>query len=335
MKLKLSLIILFLFLLFPINKTEASGIKLGIYPPLIEIEAIPPAKTEATITLVNFEEEEISLKILFRPFKPSSKENGEIEFLSENAFFEDDPLLFQKIKVLDQEKEINEVVLGPKQKKDLSLIVDIPKEQTLSDYYFSIIFVSSNKPDDQSTKSVSEAGIATNVLLSIGPKDMAKGSIEEFSTPLFLESGPVPFTLRVKNKGNHFITPKGEILIKNIFGQVVGRVDLLPVNILSRSTRFIPDSLQNPFATGSANTKYNPPAGGLNTKYAYPVAYWHENFLLGPYSASLTIALSENGPLFKRTVFFFAFPIKILLGIIVAVLVIIFIYKRVKQYKKG
>ncbi len=326
MKLKLLFLFFFIFLFFPLNKTEAAGIKLGIYPPLIEVEAIPPAKTEATLTILNYEEKEINLKILFKPFKPSSNENGEIEFLNNNDFFENDPLLFQKIKIFDQKKQITEITLGPKQKKDLSLVVDIPKEQTLSDYYFSIIFVSSTISSDQSTRSVSAGGIAANVLLSIGPKDMAKGSIEEFSTPLFLENGPVPFSLRVKNKGSHFITPKGEILIKNLFGQTVGRIDLLPVNILSNSIRFIPDSFYSIEATKPAGFKY--------PQSSTPYAYWHEKFLLGPYSASLTIALSENGPLFKRTIYFFAFPIRVILGIILAVLVIIYIYKRVKKYKR-
>ncbi len=326
MKTKTFIIFFLLLLLLPLKDIEASGIKLGIYPPLIEIEAIPPAKTEATLSIMNYEEKEINLKIIYKLFKPSALENGEIEFLNSEEFLKDDPLLFQRIKILDENEEITSITLGPKQKKDLTITTNIPKDETLSDYYFSIIFVSTNNPNNQSTQAVSVGGIATNVLLSIGEKGMAKGNIEEYSTPTFIENGPVPFTIRVKNKGNHFITPKGEILIKNLFGQTVGRVDLLAVNILSQSIRMIPDSLQSIEATKPAYFKYQE-----NSK---PYAYWNENFLLGPYTATLTIALSENGPLFKKTIYFFALPLKILLGIIIAIFITVYLYKRIKKYKR-
>jgi hypothetical protein len=333
LKLKIYLTLAVLILIGSIltPSAHAAGIKLGIYPPIIQIEALPPAKAQAPLTIINLEEKEVDLKIVYKPFLASGSENGEVDYLSAKDFFKDDPLLFQRIKILDKGQEITKLILAPKQKRDLTLSVDVPKDETLSDYYFSIIFISTNGPDDKSTQSVSSGGIASNVLLSVGPKDIAKGNIEEYSVPYFVESGPVPFTLRVKNKGSHFFTPKGEILIKNLFGQTVGRVDLLPVNILAQSIRGVPDSLQSPDATGSANSKYEIP----NSKYSHPVAFWYEKFLLGPYSANLTIALSENGPLFKKTVYFFAFPIQILLGLIAAILVVVFIRRRIKNLEKN
>src|SRR5438445_12293708 len=88
-----------------------------------------------------------------------------------------------------------------------------------------------------------------NVLLSVGAKDQSleqtkqpKGSLEEFSAPLSMESGPLPFTIRVKNTGMHFMSVKGVILVKNMFGQTVGRIDIPPTNILANSDRFLANS---------------------------------------------------------------------------------------------
>jgi hypothetical protein len=333
MNLKRKSLILFfasVLLLLSTQVASADGVSLGIYPPILQIEALPPAKTEAPLSIINLNDQEVTLKITLKPFTASENENGEVQYLSEQDFFKDDPLLFQRIKILEDGEAITKLTLAPKQKKDLSVTIDIPKEETLSDYYFSIIFASTNTIEQDVNQSIAAGGIASNVLLSVGPKDMAKGNIEEYSVPYFVDSGPAPFTLRVKNKGSHFFAPKGEIIIKNLFGQSVGRVDLLPVNILAQSIRFIPDSLQHPSATGSAAAKYN----ALYVKYPHPTAFWYEKFLLGPYSANLTIALSDKGPLFKKTVYFFAFPVKVLLGVIIAALIIIFILQRVRKFEK-
>ena len=316
--------------MFSIKNVSADGVNLGIYPPVLQIEAMPPAKIESPLSIINLNDKEVALKIVLKPFTASNNANGEVSYLSEEDFFKDDPLLFQRIKIFDDGQEITKFTLAPKQRKDLLVTIDIPENETLSDYYFSIIFVSINELDQDTNQSITSGGIATNVLLSVGSKDMAKGNIEEYSVPYFLDSGPVPFTLKIKNKGSHFFSPKGEIIIKNVFGQSVGRVDLLPVNILAQSIRFVPDSLQHPSATGSAVDKYN----DLYAKSSHPMAFWYEKFLLGPYSADLTVTLSENGPLFKRTVYFFAFPLKLLLGIIIAVFVIVFIRQRIKKLNK-
>jgi hypothetical protein len=317
------------YLMFAAGSASADGVSLGIYPPILQIETLPPAKAEVPLTVINLNDQEVNLNITYKPFLASGSEDGAIDFDTQD-FFKDDPLLFQRIKIVDEGQAITKLTLAPKQKKDLTVSVDIPEKETLSDYYFSIIFTSDNGPKQNTNQAAASGGIATNVLLSVGPKDTAKGSVEEYSVPYFIDSGPVPFMLRVKNKGSHFFAPKGEILIKNIFGQTVGRVDLLPVNILAQSIRFIPDLLQNPYSTGSAFPKNE----ALYTKYSHPTAFWYEKFLLGPYSASLTISLSDNGPLFRKTVYFFAFPIKLLLGLIVAALVVIFIRQRVKQLGK-
>ena len=83
-----------------------------------------------------------------------------------------------------------------------------------------------------------------NVLLTVGPKGKTNGILEDFSSPLFVDSGPVAFNVAVKNTSNHFIQPRGEIIIKNMFGQAIGKVSLLQVNILADSTRRMPDTLQ-------------------------------------------------------------------------------------------
>jgi len=258
------------------RKAHASGLSLGISPPILQITAEPGANIKAPIIIQNLGDESIELDIVFKP------------------------PIFDKVQILDQNNPIQSLTLSPKQEKKLLLKIDIPKNETDSEYYFSIQFIS--KPSIlNSNLNYSQilGGVGTNVLLSIG-KQNTKAVLQEFSAPLFLEKGPITFTLKIKNIGSHFITPQGVIVIKNMFGQIVGKIELLPVNILKDSTRSI-----KPF--------------------------WNESFLLGAYSANLNISLSPQGPIFTKSISFFAIPTQAIIAVLTSLIIVLLIYNRIKK----
>jgi len=294
----------FSLLTFHFEKASAASLSLSLDPSIIEIHARPPSVATSTLSIQNKSDNLVQLQIQIRPFK-AKFENGELEFLnSQNSF------LVKNIQILDGGVSVEGIALGPRQQKDLTLNVNIPQDTNVSDYYFSIVLVSQSTTTPTSTSSSNQLGIASNVLLSVGAKEIPDGVIEEFSAGLFYESGPVPFTLRVKNKGTHFIKPKGEILIKNMFGQNIGRLDLVSVNVLSDSIRAIPNA--------------------SNLDFQSPKALWKENFLLGFYTATLNLALSDEGPNFTKSISFFAFPFQGLIVIVIVLIGTIIVVSRVR-----
>ncbi|MCL6096359.1 MAG: hypothetical protein M1444_01580 [Patescibacteria group bacterium] len=305
------------------KQAHAAGISLGVFPPILQIQATPPTDVRSKILIENSGNDPVDLRIGIKPFTASDSENGQVTYLSDFSYV--DPFIFDKMQILDGDTSIDSITLAPGQQKELTLEIALPQGEPLGDYYFSIVFISSNQPAETSNVAGQAAGIATNVLLSVGPKGPTQGEIEEFSAPLFIPSGPVPFTVRVRNTSDHFITTKGNIVVKNMFGQTVGNVDLLPVNILSQSVRSIPDSLQSPTATTPASLK----SYILSLKSVKAV--WPEKFLFGPYTATLTIVLSDQGPLFRRTINFYAFPTQALFGILIIMLTVTVIAIRVKK----
>lgn len=333
-KIKILIMIpLVLVLLSFLPTTYAQGVSLGINPPVIQIEAVPPASINAPITIENNGEEPLNLSIKFRGFTASPKQDGHVEYYPEKDP-RASPEIFEKIQILENDHPKTSVTLAPGERKILMMHIGIPKKEPLADYYFSVIFISKADTDDEKTASQTPAGIATNVLLSLGPKGPTKGEIEEFSAPFFLYHGPVPFTAKIKNTSDHVIVPGGEILIKNMFNQTIGRVDLLPVNILAKTTRTIPDGFQPPKSTPSAQFQEEILKANQKRQLTYgnvPVALWPEEFLLGPYTAQLTVALSDQGPVFRRTIYFFALPLPIIISIIVGIIVGIYLYIRVKK----
>ena len=302
------LFILFLsFLSFP-NQTHASDISLGIYPPIIQILATPPADIHSPMTLSNPTDQTITAKILVRPFSNAPEDNGQPAYLPGKSWLGEDKDIFQKMAIFDGEKNTDTITLAPHQQHNLELRVTLPKDEPASDYYFSITFLSNPIAISQGSNAKVAGGVSTNVLLSVGPTDKTAGFIQDFSTPFFKTTGPVPFSVHVSNTSHHFITPQGRILIYDMFGQLIGKVDLLPVNILATSSRFLPSDF-------NASTK----------------ATWQEKALLGWYSAKLTVALSNEGPVYHRTIYFFALPIPVIIGIILGIILIMVIVYRVRK----
>lgn len=287
------------YLLFALKSAHAD-FSLGIYPPIMQIQANAPTAIKKDITLVNASNNEQILSITFRLFTASPLNNGQVEYLPTSSLPEPDQNIFQKIQILDGDTPINTITIGPRQKKTLTLKIGIPQNETPADYYFSILFLSNNPNDLSKNGSTLTAGIASNVLLSIGPKDVTRGFLTEFSSPWFVQTGPVPFTVSISNTSKHYISPIGHILIRNMFGQLVGKVDLLPVNILGGTSRFIP-------------------------------TLWNEKFLFGVYRANIVVSLATDGPIFTKTIYFFAMPIVYIVGFFIAIILVSIVIMRVKR----
>lgn len=301
-----------------------SAVDIGIYPPIIEVNVTPPADIKVPFTVFNYTEQSVDLKLDIKPFTASTDENGQIVFSDYSLL--PDPFIENKILVFDKDKQVDSITLFPKQQKDLVLELKIPAKQAKGDYYLSLIFTSGAQNIEDTTSSGASAGITTNVLLSVGPQGKTKGILEDFSAPFFISKGPVPFTVRLRNTSNHFIAPRGDIIIKNMFGQAVGKVNLLPVNILSNSIRRLPDSLQ-----GKVSDKDYAQIKSTVEKSKFPVAVWPEKLLLGFYKATVTLSLSDQGPVFRKETFFFAFPAEYLLTILIVIGIVSFIILRVKR----
>jgi len=315
------------FLFLNLNKVFAQSVDLGIYPPVFQVSATAPTNIEVPFFVQNFQDQSVDLSISEKPIIASDNENGEVN-LSDILKSFPDPTIFDKVKILDGQNEIKSLTLLAKEKRNLTLQISLPANQEKGDYYFSLIFTENLQGQSSTDLTQTQAAISSNVLLSVGPVGKTDGVLQEFSAPFFTLIGPVPFTIRLKNTSDHYITPKGTIEIKNMYGQIIGKVDLLPVNILSNTTRRIPDLLQSGFASQKDYEKIK----AVVEKNPSPVAIWPEKFLLGPYTATLTISLSDQGPVFKKEINFFAFPAEYLFAILAIIAIFIFIFSRVKKH---
>ncbi len=320
--------ILTIFTFFFPSMSSAQEIGLGIYPPISTIDATPPATILVPLSVENSSSEPLTVEMELKPFAPSSSEDGTVTYLSDDTVFPSgDILLLQRIRIIQNKKQVSKLLLAPKEIAEVDVSIPLSKQTVPGDYYFSVIFTghpSLPGPEQNTQSSVSQAGIASHILLSVGPKGKAQGEIKEFSSPFFLTQGPVPFTLRITNTSAHTIAPTGSLYITNMFGQTVGKVDILPVHVLSNSTRLTPDRKQT---NDNGEVKE-----ALYEEFLShgPRVLWQESFLLGVYQATVKVKLSENGPLVSKSTTFIAFPLPLLIGFGVVILLVITIIQRVR-----
>jgi hypothetical protein len=322
---KRTFIIIFVFLVLLTtyclpNSVSAEGVALKITPANLTIRAMPPADVRTTLILENTSLQEHEFRIVLKRFTESGEDLGKLEYtgfdltkpVTQDAFL-------KKIRILDADRVIDRLTLGPKQKKELELSLPLSKDEKLQDHYFSLVFVSEpvltldSNEEEKISYSVIKAALALPILVSIGQNSQQSGFIKAFSAPFFLESGPVPFAIEVENQGEHFITARGVILIKNMFGQTVGRVDIPATNILTDSSRKLMSKEQ------------------LTKSQSEAKVLWPEKFLLGFYSATLSLAVSPEQSLYTRTVYFISFPFSLL---IVSLVIIIFLLVTFRKIKK-
>lgn len=294
--------VLIIILLFIPKITNASGYSLSIYPTIIKIKTNPPALVKTGIRIKNLSDNPVELGYVLKPFVAEDNNSGQVKYLLYPDYTSKNTNFLQRVRILEDGQTISKIILSPKQEKNLTISIDLPQEEEQADHYFSIVFLTQNQDRLDSSYSHIVQGIGTNILVSINPQGY-RAKIVDFSTSPFVSGGPVKFSVEVENMGRNFININGYIIIDNIFGQTVGKIELKPANILGKSTLAI---LKDDVV-------------------------WQERFLLGIYTAKLYLDYDDSTNLYGE-VSFTAIPVKILTILTIAGFIIIFIKNRFKTH---
>lgn len=294
---KVFLFTLFMLFIAPKN-TSASTLGLSLSPSLITINTANTDPISKQIHVKNNTDHNISYTIAIYPFTPSTSGNGQ-PILQENVNQEYNTL-FRAIQISEDGRLISSVELSPGQEKILNFLFNPASSLPSKDYYFTILFTSNQEEPTQSSSVRISQSAGINFLLTYGYQNEASGKIKEFTTSSFIDKGPVEFKASVTNSSQSYTKARGNIQVKNIFGQTVGSIDLPSVDILGNSNRSL-DSV------------------------------WDESFLLGIYTAKLQIALSPSGPILTKEIKFAAIPLSYLVALIAITLFASYIAIRVSR----
>lgn len=224
-------------------QTQESGNGFRISPVRSEL-TIEKGKSEVvTLTLENPADVPTIARAIINDFVASDKENGEPRLiLDENT---EPPK--NSFKALAQ--PIQDVQLAPRERKEVSVTVQVPDNANAGGYYGAVRFAPVTDSLGQgnigltaSVGSIFLVRVPGNLIERLDLLELTAG--QNGKAKSFITSGNVSVITRLKNEGDIHVKPFGKLVVKNMFGKVVyegefnvGDTEDSRANILPGSTR--------------------------------------------------------------------------------------------------
>lgn len=276
---------------------------LTISPPIFDLKATPGETITGSLVLENETNSPLTLRGSVEAFAPNAKGN-------EAEFYPSDEGLPFWIELSEKE-----IFLAPGEKKKIILRISVPSG-TAGGSYYAAVFWGTAPPGGVATGAAIASRLGALVFLRVEGAVRENLELSNFGTAKKINTSlPVVFEAKVKNTGNVYLAPKGEIIVKSWIGREVAA---LPWN--EAGLRVLPGMERTIEAKWSEHQILK------EIKYG----------LFGFYTASIHISygleIKETGDI----VSFWVLPIKslgIFLGaIILAILIIRLVVRRYNQW---
>ncbi|MEM5815789.1 MAG: hypothetical protein QXL14_01960 [Candidatus Aenigmatarchaeota archaeon] len=155
-----------------------------------------------------------------------------------------------------------------KAKEDIQIPVKINIPQAAPPGgHFLAIWVGSGAPKTEAGQVGIIARVGALVFINVRGNAIYKATIAKFDAKRIVWDFPVKFAYLIKNEGNTYITPRGYIDIKNIFGKEVASLPINPkeLQILPNAERLLETEWQGKFAFGIYKAIFNMNYGENNS----------------------------------------------------------------------
>lgn len=192
--------------------------------------------------------------------------------------------------------------------------INAPKNANPGGHYVAIMFEQTNSSANQVESIDTEQGLVAVsprlvglVNIKINGPVTEEAFVTRFTTPSFLEFGPVPVTTEILNKGDNHITPKGQIAIYDFTGRLVAQKVLEDKNIFPGTSRI------------------------YETKLGAKI-------MMGKFKVAFTAAYGDKGQVLSAQTTIWVFPWTVTLAILLGITIFIFfgryIWNQLKKRQK-
>ncbi len=219
------------------------------------------------------------------------------------------------------------VVITPGERVNIPYSITIPTDATPGGY-FAAIFFGSQPPQTGEGSEVSIGGkVGSLILLRVNGAVEEGGGLLEFASGLdgakLFTSVPVLFSYRFNNTGGDSVIPRGEVVVKNVFGM---HVETINANVKEGSV--LPNSVRKfEFTWGESTANADEKTPG----FFDIVKFQASHLRVGIYKAELSLTWGETNQSAKATTTFFMLPWQFLivfLGLITTLYLILRQYNR-------
>ncbi len=257
--------------------------------PASQEVTVDPGKTiNLKATIKNRSRDTLPMKVRVEDFTASGEE-GQVELVQGGAYS-----LVSWTSVTPET-----FTLAPGASQQVNARMQVPSNSAGGRYGSFVFGVAPQGVPKGSVATLSQE-VASLFLVKINAPTSEKLSLEEFSSPQFLEYGPVPFTLKFKNSGNIHVKTLGLVNVTNMLGQRVTDVVVKATNIFPGSERVIHPALE-------------------------------KKFLLGKYTALAVINYGSKNDVITATTTFFVFPYRLVAIVLVIFILLYLVRKRLQK----
>lgn len=208
--------------------------------------------------------------------------------------------------------EVSTFLLKHGDRITLPIEIKIPVDATPGGLYGAVIIttVPAKTDDGKDGSNVKSnltvvARLASLYFLRVKGEVKESGQLKEFyADRKFYENGPINFKMVYENSGSVYVNPYGQIKISNMVGTGVDEIDITKYFVLPDSLRLKEFKLDRPF-------------------------------MIGRYKAEITLYRGYGGLSDQQSVYFWVIPWKIMIGVFVGAVLILWLFSRFISWIKN
>ena len=269
-------------------------------PPKVELTGDPGQTLKASLKVINDSTETTTYKVTIEDFIVIDTKGTPIPISTKASN------RWSLANWITAPKEIP-VDAGDIQVIDIN--IKIPMTALPGGHYAMITYTPENTKlgDLRQTGNIITQRVGTLIYVTVSGPVTEKANLLKFSAPKFIEKGPVEFTGTIESLSTTHVNPTGAITIRNPFNQKVAEINLEAGNIFPESSRDF-------------------------------TALWNQKWGWGRYKADLSLAYGKTGSLLSASIFFWLFPIRLVIYTLIAIVSILVIInvlnKRSKKHQE-
>ncbi len=219
---------------------QTQPLAVALTPVRFELAAYPGERMRGLLRVINLTSETLPVVMEVEDFTPAGEE-GRVLVESRNS---------EAVSVKNWiHFDLEQFTIFPKQSLAVEFTLDVPSDAEPGSRYGTILARTAREPSGESGPVV-VAKIGALVLVDVYGEVREELSVAEFAIPPFSWKLPVPLALRFQNPGTMRVEPKGNIVIRNIFGKIVASLPLPEKNVLPGYTRRIDVSVSRELFAG-------------------------------------------------------------------------------------
>lgn len=229
------------------------------------------------------------------------------------------------------------ITLPPGVQKEISFKIAIPKDAEPGGYFAAIFWGTS--PGSRPGEVSIGAKTGMLVLLSVNGDVKEQAGLVDFQTKnkkWFYKQLPVGFQYRFSNQGGDRVKPKGNVVIRSVFGWVAKKVNAnqFDGNVLPGTTRKF-----NPEWSKRDSVDVREQELDRDESYSFSREVkneWH-NFAFGIFKAKVVASFGANDQSVKsKGVYFVVFPFELLLVIFIIAIPTFFLFRAlIRRYNRS